>query len=151
MEDVECLGNETSLSLCSNDSTPNCNHREDAGVICSTSEEGGIVVSGSLIYSLFSDVTGVCSNGDIRLSGDRRSFLGVVEICFRNSWGTVCDDDWDRLDAKVVCNQLGYPEDERNGNQSFCIINYNLCHSYLQVLQLLWDGLIGCNITLVIA
>ncbi|KAL3892089.1 hypothetical protein ACJMK2_004326, partial [Sinanodonta woodiana] len=50
---------------------------------------------------------------EIRLSNQTYNY-GRVEIRRRNSsdeWGTICDDMWDELDAKVVCRNLGYPED----------------------------------------
>ena len=31
-----------------------------------------------------------------------------MEICLENTWGTVCYDFWERVDAEVVCRQLGY-------------------------------------------
>uniref|UniRef100_A0A8D0CW49 SRCR domain-containing protein n=1 Tax=Sander lucioperca TaxID=283035 RepID=A0A8D0CW49_SANLU len=82
LDDVDCLGNERSLTQCKHRGfgTHNCGHGEDAGVFCS-----GVSLAGS--------GSTLCS--------------GRVAIYYNKTWGTVCDDDWDLNDAEVVCRELG--------------------------------------------
>ena len=34
---------------------------------------------------------------------------GRVELCYDNSYWTICEDHWNNIAAGVVCRQLGHP------------------------------------------
>ncbi|XP_072529169.1 scavenger receptor cysteine-rich type 1 protein M130-like [Salminus brasiliensis] len=83
MDEVDCSGSESTLKNCSSAGwgESDCEPSEDAGVICS-----GKVV---------------------RLENGGSRCAGRVEMFHDNQWGTVCDDEWDKSDAAVVCRELG--------------------------------------------
>ncbi|XP_070560707.1 scavenger receptor cysteine-rich domain-containing protein DMBT1-like isoform X2 [Ptychodera flava] len=90
LDDVSCNGDENHLGACGSAGwgKHNCGHNEDVGVSCQAPVP-------------------------IRLVGGSNEYEGRVEVFYSNQWGTVCDDDFEDIDATVVCRELGY----RSGTQ----------------------------------
>ena len=47
-------------------------------------------------------------NGALRLINGLSQYEGRVEIFWNSEWKAICNDEWDQLDAVVVCRQLGH-------------------------------------------
>ncbi|XP_077540698.1 neurotrypsin-like isoform X2 [Haemaphysalis longicornis] len=123
MDDVLCLGNETSLAHCAFPGWKkhNCFTNETAGVRCRTKVcgESEFECSGSCIpYYLVCNEQRDCLDGsdemlscdsklEIRLAGGPHPLSGRLELRRHGIWGTVCDDGFGLAEARVACAMLG--------------------------------------------
>ena len=71
-----------------------------------------------------------CNQGSVRLRGGFSARSGRVEVCNRNTWGTVCNDGFTSDNADVVCGQLGF------GHKGILLINF-LFHSVINIFNVI--------------
>ncbi|XP_055957650.1 von Willebrand factor D and EGF domain-containing protein-like [Patella vulgata] len=85
LDDVDCSGSEDSITDCriGGFGLSSCSHSNDVSVVCQ-----------AIGY---------------RLVGRSDPREGRVELLVNNQWGTVCDNGWDKYEATIVCNKIGYP------------------------------------------
>ena len=88
-----------------------------------------------------------CSHGEIRLVGREGEVMvneGRVEVCINHAWGTVCGYLFDKVDASVVCTQLGIAPGGKEGDKLYItfvvisndILNLEVFGYYINAYQI---------------
>ena len=88
-----------------------------------------IYFSSSVNYSLLLIHTDCPDGRNLLLNGSDLT-EGWVEVCYNNSYGTVCDDFWDELDAQVVYHRLGFDNGSKFRINVFVGVMHSSCTAF---------------------
>ncbi|XP_060607114.1 deleted in malignant brain tumors 1 protein-like [Ruditapes philippinarum] len=104
IEDLQCNGYENHISKCASKTwlSNGCDHSRDVGVDC-YAYRYDLYTTGS--YNVM--VSSGNYEGAIRLVNGYDRYSGRVEVFYNGRWGTICDDNFNNNDARVVCRVLG--------------------------------------------
>jgi deleted-in-malignant-brain-tumors protein 1 len=94
LDDVQCDGTEAFLDACDHAvwTEHNCEPREDINIACAADGPDG----------KYGYTTRLVNDND------NDTDVGRLEIHHNGIWGTVCDDQFDNIEAGVACRTLGY-------------------------------------------
>ena len=110
LADLYCTGSEDSVLDCRRNDygLQHCSAYEVAGVQCEGNHtaymwesDRKLVLMSNLLW------LDLCSDGEVRITGDTSPTIGRIEMCINSSWRTICGESWDDRAASVVCRQLG--------------------------------------------
>ena len=49
-----------------------------------------------------------CEEQSMRLEDGRTPTEGRLEVCIEGQWGTVCEKNFNKVEARITCRQLGF-------------------------------------------